>query len=76
MLHIIMSKKGCDDCCDTFGHDVAIIGRTAYEEQFGPMDELDEDEIHFSTIYPTGKLTPQKLAELIEKNKGLTITWY
>ncbi len=72
MLHIIMSKRGCDDCADTYGHDVAIIGRSAYDEQFGPID----DEIFFSSLYFRGKLTPRKLAELIEKNKGQTITWY
>lgn len=75
MLHIIMSKKGLDDCADTYGHDVAIIGRTAYDEQLGPIDEI-EDEIFFSSLYAYGKLTPQKFAELIEKNKGQTITWY
>ncbi len=72
MLHIIMSKRGWDDCADTYGHDVAIISRTAYEEPFGPIDE----EVSFSSVYPNGKLTPGKLAELIEKNKGQTITWY
>ena len=75
MLHIIMSKKGCDDCCDTYGNDVAVIGRAAYDEQFGPRFEV-EDEIFFSSLYMGGKLTPKKLAELIEKNHGQTVTWY
>ena len=74
MLHIVLSKKGFDECRKFFDaeHDELFLmfAGSAYTQ------DIAEQRVHSSAIVDAKALSSSQFAELIALHKGKTITWY